>query len=142
MGKRPFRLKSLAHQSAMLLAALAVLVKAILPAGIMLDPERAHQGLSPIVLCSGHGPILALVDEAGRIAKNLPAKRAPDSDRHTDHPCTFAAMAACWTPSAAPASVAVLRSACLVNAPFDTSDGASLRLFAPPPPQTGPPLSA
>jgi hypothetical protein len=133
------RASQAARRSALLLAVLALLLRAIIPAGVMLDPSRTAQGLSPVVLCTGHGPVTAWVDGNGEIVKSDHSKKAPGSDRHPDHPCAFASMAA---PLYAPLGAAVLAAPAAVHVaaePLYRVDLVALRLVAAPPPQTGPP---
>jgi len=129
-------LRSASRSGAMLLASLALLVKALLPSGLMLDADRAQQGLSPIVLCTGHGAISTLADvDHGDVKKHPVQKSDPKGARV----CAFAALSAAFAePLTAPAQVGVL-SGFLENPPARRVASHYVALAAPPPPQTGPP---
>ena len=86
-----------------LFVALALMVKALVPAGLMLSPAAASAGLSPIVLCTGSGEIHAFMNAAGAIVEQDAAGAAdPAADHDPDGPCGFAAQAGAFTPAAAP----------------------------------------
>jgi hypothetical protein len=139
MIARFFRANSAARKSALLLAVLALLLKAIIPAGVMLDPARAGQGLSPVVMCTGHGPMTAWVDANGKLADPHHAKSAPVSDRHGERPCAFAAMAAPLNAPPAGEIVAAQSAVAMATAEPHVAARLTLRRVAAPPPQTGPP---
>lgn len=124
-------------------ALLAMVVRALVPAGYMFAP--VHDGrFIAITLCSGHGPAEGLIDlttgavvEAGAAHKN----KAPTNPQGGDAPCVFAAAAALSTPEASPALNVAFRAAPVelaVRAFVSPGRG----LAAPPPWATGPPLTA
>ena len=109
------------------LAALALMVQVLVPQGFMISGAAAAPA---IVICTGHGPLLA-VDDHGRPVK--PSKPAPDA------PCGFAAHGAAVGPSA-PVAIAATpfeAPAVLIPRPFAVAPG--LGLAAPPPPSHAPP---
>jgi hypothetical protein len=57
---RRFLLQRVRRRQLSLLAALALLlVRALLPGGVMLDPASVTEGDFSLVICSGHGPMFA-----------------------------------------------------------------------------------
>jgi hypothetical protein len=82
-----------AHAFLVRLTLIALLVGAAVPLGWMPNPDGAQSG-SPIVICTGHGPITAFVGGDGKPSK--------PSGSHSDI-CVFAAAAAHATPVATPA---------------------------------------
>lgn len=110
------------------LAMLALFLQLAVPQGFML----ARSGGQPaIVICTGHGPLLARVDDHG-----VPAK-APKPK--PDGTCAFAGHGG--TPTEAPqltlAAVRFERLAAPAVPPLSTTPGRGLA--APPPPAQGPP---
>ena len=82
-----------AHAFLIRLTLVALLVSALLPAGWMPNPDGMGSGI-PIVMCTGHGPVTAVMDHGGKPAK--PQQSQSDV-------CVFAAAATYATPVAAPA---------------------------------------
>jgi hypothetical protein len=121
------------------LALLAMIVRAILPAGYMLAPARQGELLA-ITLCSGHGPVEALIDlNTGALVEHQ--KKAPEKSAASDAPCVFAAVPALAAPEA-PFTLAV-RFIAISAAPSRLAEVAPGRgLAAPPPWATGPPATA
>ncbi|MES1202689.1 MAG: hypothetical protein ABUS57_14730 [Pseudomonadota bacterium] len=121
------------------LALLAMIVRAIVPAGYMLAPARQGELLA-ITLCSGHGPVEALIDlNTGALVEHQ--KKAPEKSAASDAPCVFAAVPALAAPEA-PFTLAVSFIATRA-APSSLADIAPGRgLAAPPPWATGPPATA
>ncbi len=109
------------------LAALALMVQVLVPPGFMLGGEASAPGL---VICTGHGPLIALADH-GKPAK--PPKSAADT------PCGFAAHgAAAGPPSAFSVAMAPFEApAVLIARAFAMAP--SRGLAAPPPPSQAPP---
>ena len=133
---------------AMLAGLLALVVRAVIPAGFMLAPPgQGVAGPIPIVLCTEGGTIEALLAADGSIvedgaAADDPAGDPGHSDDGVDHAaCVFAQGATATAPDGFPASEAV--SAAAIDAPaggiaLDLVPGRGLA--APPPPATAPPV--
>ena len=121
------------------IALLALVVRAIVPAGYMLAPARQGELLA-ITLCSGHGPVEALIDlNTGALVEHQ--KKAPEKSAASDAPCVFAAVPALAAPEA-PFTLAV-RFIAISAAPSRLAEVAPGRgLAAPPPWATGPPATA
>jgi len=110
------------------LAMLALVVQALAPPGLMV----ARQGESAtIVLCTGHGPVLARSDLTGH--PGAPSKSRPDA------PCAFAGHGVAAGPTLAAPGARRLTptSPPPVLARLDVVPGRGLA--APPPPSQGPP---
>ncbi len=112
------------------LAALALFVKIVVPAGFMVAAPQAAGGV-PLVICTGHGPLESPADhDKGGLSKS-----------RSDAPCAFAGHAAPPTPAlgvAVPASTFTAYA----RPVGDISDLIPGRgLAAPPPPSQGPPLT-
>ena len=110
------------------LAMLALFLQLAVPQGFML----ARAGGQPaIVICTGHGPLLAAADDHGGPAKAPKPK--------SDGTCAFAGHGA--TPTEAPlltlAAVRFERIAALAAPRLSPTPGRGLA--APPPPSQGPP---
>lgn len=123
-------------------ALLAIIARALVPAGYMVAPAQDGRLLA-ITLCSGQGPVHALVDlDTGAL---LDADAAPDQDPDAspsaDAPCVFATMAQLAAPEADAAPVAAERSARIAR-PARAASTAARALAAPPPWATGPPIAA
>lgn len=122
------RVAGITRSAAILLAALAMAVRIMLPSGYM--PGATASGAPTIIICSGSGPL----------AMSLPM--SPDRDHHdhdkAEHPCAFAATAAPAELPAATAPLLALQAEAVV-----ATRAITLRpghgLAAPPPPKTGPP---
>jgi len=125
---RPTRHSPLVRNAFLTLAALALALKVLLPAGFMVD--TGARGFS-IVICTAEGT--TVVHQNG-------APAGPASKQQHDAPCAFAGHAAPPLPPVA----AVLREArwTRVEAPaarlHDLAPGRGLA--APPPPAVGPPV--
>lgn len=119
------------------LAMLALALKVVLPAGVMIDPTAARAGQMLVVLCSGDGPETAMVGPDGALI-DADHDDAPASSGH-DHPCVFAATPAPPAPTLGPAFAAPLGGTqpSPVRAAVALAPG--LGLAAPPPPATAPP---
>jgi hypothetical protein len=127
-----------------LLAAFALLafsVRALLPAGMMLAPERGL--IVAIKLCTADGYVDALVDTG--TGKVVHGDRAPDNDGKSTGgagkhpPCAFAATPAMVGPATAAEPTAVAFDVTtLVFAP-GAAPSPGRGLAAPPPWSTGPP---
>lgn len=103
-GHRQTALSPFAHQ----IALIAVLLWAVLPAGLM--PARTTDGAPVFALCSGDGPVLASIGSDGRVQPV-----APLGDGHDKDPCPFAGAGLAGLAldaSAAAFSVDLPRTAC------------------------------
>ena len=125
--------------------ALAALLLAILLAGRMAVPAgwmpvRTADGFS-VMLCSGSGPAgggQAWVDSSGTLHHG----QKPAGHGETKDPCPFGAVSAPVALAMAPAIPPLLPAAAPPAAPPPQSRPKGRGLAAPPPPATGPPLSA
>lgn len=122
------------------LAALALALRVLIPAGFMVAPGSQSAGLSPIVLCSGQGPITKLVTADGRIVDQ--PLHEPRDDGKTRHgaPCAFAGVATGPLPSSVQTPVTYTAGRQEAARPLPPGLRPGLGLCAPPPPATGPPL--
>ncbi|MFZ5746546.1 MAG: hypothetical protein ACOY45_02685 [Pseudomonadota bacterium] len=120
------------------LASLALLLRALLPGGVMLAPVSGGWGAA-VVLCPGTAPKLthATADQRGR--EDKPAPRGGELA-----PCGFAGLAAPHLPQSPAPAVALLLS----YQGVPPEDGAVRVLAvrtampAPPPPSQAPPAAA
>jgi hypothetical protein len=119
------------------LAMLALALKVVLPAGVMIDPAAARAGQMVVVLCSGDGPVTAMVGPDGALIDADPGD-APPSSGH-DHPCVFAATPAPPPPALGAALAAPLGVVMKAPVPSAVVLAPGLGLAAPPPPATAPP---
>jgi hypothetical protein len=94
--------------AALHLALVAMLARALLPAGWM--PDTSAQGPAPLVICTMHGPVLAA--PPGDTSKHKPVH---DDGRQTDI-CPFAASIHVATPASAVA-IAPSTTVALIAAP-------------------------
>lgn len=128
------------------MAALALMVRALVPAGFMVAPVGQSTPGLPIVLCTGQGDVPALLRADGTVTvpgaamgSGAPADPAPGGFDHSD--CVFAHATAspAAPPAAGPSAPALLRDpARPVVASLDLVPGRGLA--APPPPSTAPPI--
>jgi hypothetical protein len=123
------------------IALLAMLVRAIVPAGYMLaTAETAHGRYLTVTVCEAHDSATQMLDlKTGRLVdpSSVPAKH---SDKVEHAPCVFA-MAAPMAPPAVsiqPVTFVTVETAAPVR-PRDVRPGEGIA--APPPPSTGPPVS-
>jgi hypothetical protein len=121
------------HNLLLWLAALALAVRVLVPAGYMPAEGKGFE----ITLCTGDGMVAAWVDDHGNVHKG---QKAPDGK--SDHPCAFSGIGALAEAEASAGAVAL---------PLATSQAPPVGLglayvgqglAAPPPPPTGPPLFA
>ena len=133
-------------RSLAVLALLAVMVRAMTPAGYMMAPSRDTSETAVIMLCTGQGYVATPVDLAtGKVLTDVETQQR-QHDRPGkapgDHtPCVFAAAGHLSSPEAV---VAVM-----VSLPTTTATWANTAvvtpgrgLAAPPPWSTGPPVTA
>ena len=121
------------------LAALAIFVKLLVPAGYMLSPQTASNGLPSMVICTGHGELVVSVDADGQPTPPDPAKHDDGKSKSGDHPCTFASSSAAHVAPMFYAVSAPVRMASVQSSPTLTTQRPGLGLAAPPPYTTGPP---
>jgi hypothetical protein len=111
-----------------LLAMLALVLQLAIPQGFMLASDH---GQAAIVICTGHGPLLAPVDDHG-----FPLKAPKPKSNAT---CAFAGHGG--TPTATPV-LALTATRYETAAPIESLDVSATPgrgLAAPPPPSQGPP---
>lgn len=124
-------------------ALLAMVVRALVPAGYMFAPTQDHRFIT-VTLCSGHGPAEAVIDlTTGAIVdpgstnqSDEPSKKSPNADA----PCVFAVAAALSAPEQ-PASLPVVFRLASADLPRAIEVAPGRGLAAPPPWSTGPPLT-
>ena len=118
---------------AMTLMALALVLKIVVPPGVMVGQPQVLAGYRiPLVICTGHG-MLVLPDPGSHKA---PARKT------TESPCAFASAAATWTPilTTAPARPVAFDPPYALFPRID--DLAPGRGLAAPPPQSHAPPQA
>jgi hypothetical protein len=122
------------------IALLAMLVRAVMPAGFMLaEAESANGRYLTVDFCEGHGAVKRVLDVETRKLldpSDVPAEQHEGKAQHA--PCVFAAVA----PLASPLMAAeVVEFVIVRDAEFtvirDIRPGRGIP--APPPPATGPP---
>lgn len=116
-------------------ALVALLVRALLPAGWMPNPAGAAG--TPIIICTAEGGISVFVGSDGKPAKNSPA------DDHTQHSdgCPFAASPHLAAPTAVVASA---QPSLVVSRPefdFESRIGSFNRQFSLASPRAPPPVA-
>ncbi len=121
---------------ALLLAALALGLRLILPGGVMLAAPSV--GAAPqMVICTGQGAMTVSLGQDGKVLK-APADKAPENPDRPDHPCAFAASLAISGQGPVAASLPI-RFVGDLDLPLATTQRPGLGLAAPPPWTTGPP---
>jgi hypothetical protein len=123
------------------IALLAMLVRAIVPAGYMLaTAETAHGRYLTVTVCEAHGNAAQVLDlKTGRLVdpSSVPTKH-PEKVEHA--PCVFAMAAPIAPPVVSDEPFVFARAYIAPRAPpRDIRPGEGIA--APPPPSTGPPLS-
>ena len=122
------------------IALLAMLVRAIVPAGYMLATAETAQGrYLTITVCEAHGAPAQVLDlKTGRLVD--PSRVPLGPTERTEHaPCVFAAAAPLAPPvGSVEPIVFALSFAAPIAPPCDVRPGEGIP--APPPPSTGPPL--
>ncbi|RYG25366.1 MAG: hypothetical protein EON93_22260 [Burkholderiales bacterium] len=121
------------------LALLAMLVRALIPAGYMLAEAETSTGRYLVVqMCDGHGGGEQVVDlDTGKV---LDGKPAPKGDTDTSKtPCMSAVSVSMSAPPATAEAVVFLK---VYDADFTVATAVSpgRGIAAPPPPSTGPPV--
>ncbi len=123
-----------------LLLAVVLCGKLLVPSGWM--PVSTQGGLT-IMLCSGDGPAEAWVDDAGKLHQgHKPGDGPKSSDHDGKDPCPYGALTAPVDTPAAVALAARLAPTAPVIQPLTKAIAVGHGLAAPPPPSTGPPVSA
>ena len=120
------------------LAALAIGLRLVLPAGVMLAPTTEGSG-PQVVICTGQGAMTVSLTADGQVAKSPADKGSTQkSPAKPDHPCAFAATTALAGPGPVQtvAPTAILQR---VSQPLAPAQRPGLGLAAPPPWTTGPP---
>lgn len=120
-------------------ALLAMVVRALIPAGYMFAPSQDGRFVS-VVLCSGHDAVLDMQTGAVLDAGAAPSDNSPTNTPRADGPCVFATMAPLAAPEPTAAIPAALRIV-VAEAARALSAGPDLGLAAPPPWATGPPTT-
>ncbi|MEQ1780152.1 MAG: hypothetical protein ABMA14_02250 [Hyphomonadaceae bacterium] len=121
------------------LALLALLVRAIVPAGYMLASAETAEGRYLVVqLCDSHAGFSQIIDlDTGKQvdATKLPAKQ---TDKSSKAPCVFAAAPHLSAPET---FVGIVAPVVIVRATgfYSTAVAPGRGIAAPPPPSTGPP---
>jgi len=134
------RLPSSFARAAFVLACLAVAVRVWIPQGFMAAPAEAR-GLSPIVLCSGQGPVTRFIDDAGRLVDAAPQPRNHSGKSPHGSACVFSGTATGLAPSTAATIAAGIVDFQIAATPLPPGLAPGQGLCAPPPPPTGPPLT-
>lgn len=122
------------------IALLAMLVRAVVPAGFMLAEAQGVGGrYLTVTVCEGHGPAQVVDLDTGKLIDpdQIPSD-ADGSKKQSPSPCVFAGA----SPLAEPlASIELVEFAVVQDADFgvvrDVRPGRGIA--APPPPSTGPP---
>ena len=123
------------------IALLALLVRALIPAGYMVASAETPNGRFLIVqLCDGHASTAQAVDlETGQNVDLSTFPKSPTNSGNSDQPCAFAVAVAFAPPVTAAESLAVMASTDAdVALPTVVRPGRGIA--APPPPATGPPI--
>jgi hypothetical protein len=121
------------------IALLAMLVRAIVPAGYMLAQADTGQGrYLTVEMCEGHADRVIDLDTGKQVdPSTLPGKA---DDKSKSAPCVFASAASVATPFAIAEPVEFLATQ-EVGFTADLSVRPGHGIAAPPPPSTGPPAS-
>lgn len=115
----------------LLLIALALMLRVLIPAGFM---PATGQGVA-IMLCTGMGATTVWVDANGDIHK-----QKPPADGQKDQPCAFAGFGAAFDlPGFAGNPIAPAFSTAALAPAISVVVAIGQGLAAPPPPSTGPP---
>lgn len=118
---------------ALCLAALAIALRVLLPAGFML--QASDNGLAGLVICTGQGAMTLAED--GSLKSETQDEGFADKDTH---PCAFSAAVVGFTAPLAVGVALALPLSSPVTAPRLMTQRPGLGLAAPPPPTTGPPI--
>jgi hypothetical protein len=135
------RLRTGPFRILLVLALVALAIRAAVPAGFMLSADRDRW--IAITLCSGAGPMqMALNLETGEHHDGASAPFHDDQDDQAAHdaPCVFATAATPTPPIAASISLPVRAFSAEAPRVFPASVAVGQGLAAPPPWATGPPI--
>jgi hypothetical protein len=128
---------------AFVLAALALALQALVPAGFMLAKAPTSGGIE-ITLCTSSGTVTAFLNDKGQIVRDADDGAPSDHDNERSDPmCGFAAQGVAGLAHHEPIVVSEgfgLTPAQKLHEHDDLAPGRGLA--APPPPKTGPPLQA
>jgi hypothetical protein len=120
------------------IALVAVAIRLIVPAGYM----AGDGGGPPIVLCAAED---LMVSPASQALPGSPDGQSGDGDHSTpsggDHPCAFAGVASPITTPSSNLAAPVIWTAARTQSSSTDYAFPGRGLAAPPPPQTGPPLT-
>lgn len=122
------------------LALLAMLVRALVPAGFMLaEAENGHGRYLTVTFCEEHGRTAQVIDlDTGKQVDPAKLPKSSGHDKSKAPPCVFAATAHFATPTAVAEFVSFpVEHSVAFHAADDVRPGEGIP--APPPPQTGPP---
>ena len=125
------------------IALLAMLVRAIVPAGYMLAQADTGQGrFLTVEMCEGHAARIIDLDTGKQVdPSKLPGKAPGKADDPSKHaPCVFAAAASVATPVTVAEPVEFIATQD-VDFGVDLNVRPGRGIAAPPPPSTGPPAS-
>jgi hypothetical protein len=121
------------------IALMAMLVRAVVPAGYMLAEADTAQGrFLTVQMCEGHAAKVIDLDTGGEVdPSKLPGKAKGDGK---GAPCVFASTASATTPVAEAESVEFIATQ---DVDFGVSPNVrpGRGIAAPPPPSTGPPTT-
>lgn len=120
------------------IALLAILVRAIVPAGYMLAEADTPDGRYLVVqMCDGHGAAQVVDLDTGKLldASKLPGK---SDGKSNNAPCVFAVTAPMASPPVA-AEPVVFQRAFAADFVVALAVAPGRGIAAPPPPSTGPP---
>ena len=123
------------------IALLALLVRAILPAGYMVASADTPSGRVLVIeLCSGDGSRTQVfnLDTGEQVDLDGPSRSDPPKHTPGEAPCVFAATAHFAAP-AQPITPAIVRTTSDVSVPVVPDLRPGRGIAAPPPPSTGPP---
>lgn len=123
------------------IALLALLVRAIVPAGYMVASADTGNGrFLTVTVCSGHQNVVRVIDlDTGREVSPGEAPGGQTDDDSSSQPCVFGTAPHLATPVtfAEPERVHVIAAAPAALRPASLRPGRGIA--APPPPATGPP---
>ena len=121
------------------IALLAMLLRAVVPAGYMLAQADTGQGrFLTVEMCEGHAAKVIDLDTGKQIDPSKLPGKADDKSKHA--PCVFAATASVATPVAIAEPVEFIATQD-VDFGVDLNVRPGRGIAAPPPPSTGPPAS-
>lgn len=121
---------------ALWILAAALMLRVLVPTGWM--PVVGGDGMTRITLCTGEGRLVAWVDRSGEVHK----QGAPKSDPRHDQPCAFSGLALALADAPPPAAALPHVAPADGPAGFPRIISVGRGLSAPPPPATGPPVTA